>query len=431
MQRKIYLIFLAVVCLFLGLSLASAEVIPDATSAVIAWTTDEPSTSQVEYGENLASSRLAASDINLVTSHRVFISGLKPSTFYHYRIKSKDAFGNEGQSQEFSFVTLAEPDKTPPLISDIEAEGVVAAGAASDTATETASSGAASNLVKKETPLEKTLIERGGLLLSKGKLQLEPSFTYAYTSANRITLNGFTILPVLVVGTISVDKVKRDILVETMTARYGLLNNLQLECRVPYRYQHDRITVGDNASETTRSASGIGDIEGGAYSQLLYEHNWVPDLIAGIGVKSKTGKSPYGRDIGLGTGHWAAKASFVAVKTADPAIIFGGLGYTMNIERNITDYGKVDPGDTINYNLGCAFALNYQLGLNFQIEQLLTDHMEISGVDVPGSFTNVINLKYGATWALSKNLSCDVSASHGLTTDSPDFVLEVRFPYTF
>lgn len=431
MKRKIYSSFLVVAGVFLALSLALAEAIPDASSVTIVWTTDEPSTSQVEYGEDTAGSRVTASDSNLVTSHKIFISGLKPSALYHYCIESRDAAGNEAQSQEFSFVTLAQPDKTPPLISDIEAEGVVAAGPVSAEEPAPNIEAGAGGLVKKEAPIEKVLIERGGLLLSKGKLQIEPTQTYAYVSANRISITGFTVLPVLVIGEISSETVKRHILIETLTTRYGLLDNLQLEFKVPYRYQHERVAVS-TSSETVRSLSGIGDVEGGLYSQLGYEHDWVPDIIGGISVKPRTGKSPYGRNIGLGTGHWGVKASFVAVKSSDPAIIFGGLGYTWNIKRNdIKDYGTVDPGDTFSYNLGCAFALNYQLGLNFQLEQLLTPKMVMNGQGVPGSFTNVINLKYGATWSISKNLSCDVSASHGLTTDSPDFVLEVRFPYTF
>ncbi|MFH1678279.1 MAG: transporter, partial [Candidatus Omnitrophota bacterium] len=166
--------------------------------------------------------------------------------------------------------------------------------------------------------------------------------------------------------------------------------------------------------------------------QFAYEKGLIPDLIAGLTVKSRTGKEPYGRDIGLGTGHWAVKGSIVAVKSSDPAILFSRLGYTHNIERNdIPDYGSVKPGDSFEYSLGVAFALNYQLALSLQLEELITTKMRMNNESVPGSFTNVVNFKYGITWSVSKDFSCDISASHGLTEDSPNFVLEVRFPYTF
>lgn len=128
----------------------------------------------------------------------------------------------------------------------------------------------------------------------------------------------------------------------------------------------------------------------------------------------------------------------MAVKSSDPAIIFSGLGYTWNIERDISEkdtvgneYGTVDPGDTFNYNLGVAFALNYQLALSLQLEQAITTSMRMNHTPVPSSFTNVVNFKYGITWSISKDFSCDITATHGLTTDSPNFSLEIRFPYTF
>lgn len=443
-KLSIIILFLIIFSLISGSVSAEDEAgggaIPNSYSATISWITDKPCTSQVEYGKNKTYGNKTLEDINLVTHHKVIIYNLVPSSLYHYRARSKDAFGNEAISPGFTFVTLKEPLKDqPPQISDVEAETIIAAGPQGQTekaqAKKPISSSeplqAAGQLVKREEPIEKTLIQKGGILLAKGKWQIEPAFTYAHTSANRITILGYTILPVLVIGQISSEEVKRDIFVHTMTTRYGLRDNLQLELKIPYRYQYERISVG-TTSETTRHLSGIGDIEGGAYYQFAYEKAIIPDLIAGLSVKSRTGKEPYGRDIGLGTGHWGVKGSLVAVKSSDPAIIFSSLGYTYNIKRSdIPDYGTVKPGDTFEYSLGVAFALNYQLALNFQLEQIITTKMLMNHEAVPGSFTNVVNFKYGITWSISKNFSCDITATNGLTKDSPNFVLEVRFPYNF
>ena len=119
------------------------------------------------------------------------------------------------------------------------------------------------------------------------------------------------------------------------------------------------------------------------------------------------------------------------VKSSDPAIVFGGLNYTWNMEDDITNYGKINPGNTIGYSLGMTFALNYQVALNLGVDQSVTEKMKIDDTPVNGSFTNVASFKYGFVWSVNKNFSCDVSATHGLTEDSPDMVLEVRFPYTF
>lgn len=78
---------------------------PSTNSAVITWTTNEPATSQVEYGLNTDYGSLTDLDSNLVTSHSVTITGLVPETLYHYRVRSQDANGNEAISIDHTFTT--------------------------------------------------------------------------------------------------------------------------------------------------------------------------------------------------------------------------------------------------------------------------------------------------------------------------------------
>ncbi|MFC2000032.1 fibronectin type III domain-containing protein, partial [Chloroflexota bacterium] len=74
-------------------------------SAVISWTTDEPATSQVEYGLTTGYGSTTILDEALVESHTVSLSGLTAGTTYHYRVKSKDAAGNEEASADYTFAT--------------------------------------------------------------------------------------------------------------------------------------------------------------------------------------------------------------------------------------------------------------------------------------------------------------------------------------
>jgi hypothetical protein len=76
-----------------------------ASTATITWTTDEPATSQVEYGLTASYGSITTLDTNLVTSHSVNLTGLAAATPYHYRVKSKDASGNEAASGDYSFTT--------------------------------------------------------------------------------------------------------------------------------------------------------------------------------------------------------------------------------------------------------------------------------------------------------------------------------------
>ncbi|HEY3082936.1 MAG TPA: DUF4082 domain-containing protein, partial [Chloroflexota bacterium] len=92
-------------------------------AATVSWTTNEASDTQVEYGTTTAYGSQTALNGALVTSHSQGLSGLSPSTLYHYRVKSKDFNGNLATSGDFTFTTPA-PDLTPPTISGVQATGV-------------------------------------------------------------------------------------------------------------------------------------------------------------------------------------------------------------------------------------------------------------------------------------------------------------------
>jgi phosphodiesterase/alkaline phosphatase D-like protein len=89
-----------------------------ATSATIIWTTDEPATSQVDYGTRRTYGSTTPEDATLVTEHRVTLTGLVPKTTYYYRVKSADASGNPAQSERDTFRTL---DSAAPVISKVSA----------------------------------------------------------------------------------------------------------------------------------------------------------------------------------------------------------------------------------------------------------------------------------------------------------------------
>lgn len=74
---------------------------------IVSWNTDEPATSQVEFGEGTGAtySQKTQEDTNLTFNHLVIISNLTPSKVYHLRSLSKDKAGNVGNS--IDTVTIA------------------------------------------------------------------------------------------------------------------------------------------------------------------------------------------------------------------------------------------------------------------------------------------------------------------------------------
>jgi hypothetical protein len=99
--------------------ISNIEVAAGETVARIDWITNEPASSQVEYGTSQESTSLypvppdqdptSGTSAGVVT-HSVTVTGLSPSTTaskikYYYRVKSKDAAGNEAVSDWKSFET--------------------------------------------------------------------------------------------------------------------------------------------------------------------------------------------------------------------------------------------------------------------------------------------------------------------------------------
>jgi WD40 repeat protein/subtilase family serine protease len=76
--------------------------------ATIQWTTDEPSTSQVEYRRQGETTWQRTNlDTNLVTDHTVTITGLVGNRTYEFRVLSRDECGNEAVSEIGTFTVRA------------------------------------------------------------------------------------------------------------------------------------------------------------------------------------------------------------------------------------------------------------------------------------------------------------------------------------
>jgi hypothetical protein len=90
------------------------------TTAIVTWTTDQPSSSLVEYGET-TSYGSNAGDPALKQSHSVTLTGLAPGTMYHYRTTSANSHALASSSADLTFTTGA-----VPVISSLEAGGITA-----------------------------------------------------------------------------------------------------------------------------------------------------------------------------------------------------------------------------------------------------------------------------------------------------------------
>ncbi|WP_423840508.1 transporter [Vibrio mytili] len=294
------------------------------------------------------------------------------------------------------------------------------------------------------------VLDRPGVLTPQGEWSFDTSLSYTQNSSNKVSVVGYTILPTLIVGRIEVSDADRTTITVGLTARYGLTNATELELRLPYVYRNDQIAtrpIQDGASRpvvnTTIDGGGIGDVELALRHQINFES--APYWIAGLRVKSDTGRSPYDvslangsnsfSDVPTGSGFWSVEPSISMIHPTDPAVLFANISYIYNLEDNVTvadTKADVDLGDTISLAGGMGFAVNpdlsFSLGLNHKT--ILKSKIDGRTAD-DAKLLQLDTLNFGINYAFSARSSVNVSAQAGLTEDAPDFQLTVRVPVNF
>lgn len=292
--------------------------------------------------------------------------------------------------------------------------------------------------------LDQALLVRGGLLLPSGMLEVDNVASYYSMSSDHLTVNGFALLPVLVVGDITSDRLRRDILIHTATARLGLPGKFQMDFTVPYGYILNR-TVDALNNEMTSSQFGLGDIQAGLSKQLLMERGSTPDLLANIHFKSVTGTQSYdlqSADTSLGTGFYSLQGNLTAAKTSDPVVFFGNLSYTKSLPAHHTvplsdpsdptmtsEVGFLRPGDAYGFQLGSVLALNTETSVTVGWDQRFTRQTKLDGVPLPASYLVEGSLRIGTSYMYAPGRMVDVSFGVGLTPDTPNLQFSVGFPF--
>ncbi len=280
---------------------------------------------------------------------------------------------------------------------------------------------------------EQRLGREGGMLLAPFKLTYEPGISYSHASYDSIVVDGFTIYPVLVVGDIVSEKIRRDIVINNHSFRLGLPRNLQLDLVIPLGYERQR-SFRDDGTHVANDTEGVGDISLALSYQLTNRVNFWPDTVVGVSWKSKSGNDPYKQDSAdvpsLGTGFETWGLSMTSMVTADPIVLFWGLSttYTPGSDKKI---GHVSPGKSYGGNLGMALSLNLDTSLSFNYGYNYTKETKVDRQKINGSDLTTSTFAIGLSRAESDFYAIDFDLTIGLTRDSPDFQFSVSFPFEF
>jgi hypothetical protein len=308
------------------------------------------------------------------------------------------------------------------------------------------------------------IFEQPGVLTPKDKFVFEPSLQYAYSSSNRITLIGYTIIPAILVGAIDIREVRRTTVIGALTGRFGISNRFEIEAKLPYVYRADsgvgrEFLAGASTNSTIfdTTGKGIGDIEATARYQFNDGGADSPYYVGSLRFKSRTGKDPFEvttsktiigfRDDGIqtelptGSGFYSVQPAMTALYPSDPAVFFGTVSYLYTFSRNNvsrnTDagpefIGKVAPGGIFGFNFGMGLGLNEKSSFSIGYDHSVVSKTKIEGLTAPDSVRFQLGtLLLGYSYRLSDKRTLNVSLGAGLTRDTPDVTLTVRVPMTF
>jgi uncharacterized coiled-coil protein SlyX len=294
--------------------------------------------------------------------------------------------------------------------------------------------------------IDQSLVDLGSVLLPRGSLQLESGYQLDRVSNDRVNISGFSVFNAIVIGTIRVDQVAREIHSVSAAARYGLMDRVQLEMRVPFVYRRDRETLSlgtGDARERIYDGDGLGDSELSLSWQPLANKGWLPATIVRAKVRAPTGISVFdverqkNKDGFLeivesprGSGFWGFGLNSTMVWQQDPVVLFTGVGYTVNRERTYAPFGAIDPGDTLELSAGFNLALNERTSFNASFINQRTFRSFQNKTPIAGSTSYDARLALGFSIGITDTTSLSFGAQSGLTQESPDFVVSLATPLT-
>jgi hypothetical protein len=258
------------------------------------------------------------------------------------------------------------------------------------------------------------------VFLRKGELMLETNFFYSRnTRESLIPIN----------GGVSVTQDTRRFYDTTLIARYGILTDgLELDVIAPV-YSVADIQSDLGGTRFTQRDEGLGDVRAALRYQAWYERGSRPSVVFDLEGKSRTGGS------GLtGTGTWNTGWGVTLIKTIDPVVFFGRVGYTYTFSSHTRDLGNI-----FDYRIGMGFSLNDRVSFNVQLIGAHVGPGKIVGADggtVGGPLTfstrqiEVMNLVFTTTVLVTKKLFIEPFIGVGLTEQSFTIV-GLRIPYRF
>jgi excisionase family DNA binding protein len=207
------------------------------------------------------------------------------------------------------------------------------------------------------------------------------------------------------------------------TVRYGLLDDLQLNLRVPGVWRRTATYTDASIAATNSARVTRDDYAGDASLSLLgvatREAAGRPNIIWSLDVVVPTGPG----DQGVGGG-------LVLSKSYDPAVIFAGFSYLYGLEIDPADSRRSLAKNNFGLNLGYTYALNDALAISTLFVGTYRNASSPDGISIPPPRERY-QLQFGMTWLLARGLFIEPAVAMRLGSANPELTFSLNFPYSF
>jgi hypothetical protein len=267
-----------------------------------------------------------------------------------------------------------------------------------------------------ERALERTLIERGGLLLPPGQFELVPEIAYELADAPVLRDDG-TAMP----GELRV-------FTGTTTLRLGLPLRLQVEGEVPFVFAQHAPAAGAEASD-----AALGDVRVGGTIHLVRAGGRVPDVLVGGFYKARTGRSTLDdppASVPSGNGVEQFGGSLSLVKALDPVVLLISGEVTESVPREL-EAGWLDLRAAVGITTSAILAVSPDTSLVFGLEQKYSQYARLAGQGVPGTNRSDATLLLGLATTISRSGLLEARVGVGLTEGVPRISLGLSLPLQF
>lgn len=258
--------------------------------------------------------------------------------------------------------------------------------------------------------LNRVFLREATVLLAPGEIDTELAFSYARDEAGGETNRDLRLGP---------------------SVRVGILDRLEAFADIAVAYADREIVTGDGT--LGGEETGIGDLIAGLKYLVVREDELWPDIVLAGSVTFPTADDPTignPNRVALGGGRWRVSGAATFIRSYDPAVLFGSVGYTHSFKDTLSGV-EIEGGQSISYSFGAGFAINNQISLSGQFFGAYQTEIKLNGEEIDGTNREPMALRSSLTYRISDGQYLEPAVTYGLNDSAPDVILQLSYSHRF